>query len=40
MTGSVKDLSKYRFERCSEELENSIILLKIIWKQLIFYNTQ
>lgn len=27
MAGSVKDLSKYRFERCSEELENSKILL-------------
>lgn len=27
MAGSVKALSKYRFERCSEELENSKILL-------------
>jgi len=27
MAGSVKDLSKYRFERCSEELENSKVLL-------------
>lgn len=27
MAGSVKDLSKYRFERSSEELENSKILL-------------
>ena len=27
MAGSVKDLSQYRFKRCSEELENSKILL-------------
>ncbi len=28
MAGSVKDLSKYRFERCSEELENSKLKLR------------
>lgn len=28
MAGSIKDLSKYRFERCTEELENSKILFE------------
>ncbi len=28
MAGSIKDLSKYRFEWCTEELENSKILFE------------
>ena len=36
MAGSVKDLSKYRFERCSEELENSKILYFLRYKFHLF----
>ena len=36
MAGSIKDLSKYRYERSTEELENAKAMLEIVISQRSF----